>query len=204
MTTNQLPAASIGPATTGEWLTTTSFVLIAIGAVLALLVIWWGAKLKRQRKSTEEAIEDRADSARPAPLVAASLDDLPPRAPETEPAPVAPAPPPLADVPVVATAPFDPAPATLAASLASPAAEAPADDDLTRMKGVGPKLAARLGEIGITRFAQIAALTPAEAEALDARLGSFQGRMARDRWVEQAGYLATDDRAGFEAAFGRL
>lgn len=198
--TNQLPAASIGPATTGDWLTTTSFVLIAIGIVLALLVIWWGAKLKRQRKATDTTIEDRAEDSRAAPLVAASLDDVPPQAPETEPVPVAPAPPPLAESPVVPTAPSAAEPPTPPVAVADPVAA----DDLTRMKGVGPKLAARLGELGITRFAQIAALTPAEADALDAQLGTFQGRLARDRWIEQAGYLAQDDRAGFEAAFGRL
>ncbi|HEX8485429.1 hypothetical protein [Sphingomonas sp.] len=206
--TNELPPSSLGAATAGAWLTATNLVLIAIGVILALLVIWWGAKLKRQRRAVDRVIEDRAEDAAPAPF-AASLDDTPPPAPETEPAPFDPAPPPLADTPVVAAAPFDAGPAAIAADLATPPAPAPATpaatpDDLTRMKGIGPKLAARLGDLGITRFAQIAALTPAEAIALDAQLGTFQGRIARDRWIEQAGYLANDDRAGFEAAFGRL
>lgn len=201
---NQLAASSIGTATADSWLTASSLVLIGIGVVLALLVIWWGARLKRQRKATEHAIEEQAVEAETSPRVVASLDDMPPPAPETEPVPVAPAPPPLADVPVAATAPFDAAPASVAADLATPPAPPAGADDLTRMKGVGPKLAARLSELGITRFAQIAALSSADAEALDAQLGAFQGRMARDRWVEQAGYLANDDRAGFEAAFGKL
>ena len=102
--------------------------------------------------------------------------------------------------------PDEPAPADAPVAAPEPTPKPAADttDDLTRMKGVGPKLAARLGELGITRFAQIAALDPAAAAALDAQLGNFQGRMARDRWIEQAGYLARDDRAGFEAAFGKL
>ena len=58
--------------------------------------------------------------------------------------------------------------------------------DLTRIKGLGPKLAATLAEHSITHIAQIAALSPAAAADLDARLGAFQGRMARDRWIEQA------------------
>ncbi|SOB81038.1 Predicted 5' DNA nuclease, flap endonuclease-1-like, helix-3-turn-helix (H3TH) domain [Sphingomonas guangdongensis] len=122
-------------------------------------------------------------------------------------APVAPAPPPLAgdDTPVVAAAPFDASPASVAADLATPPAAPNADqDDLTVMKGVGPRLAVRLGELGVSRYADLAALTPEQADALDAQLGNFRGRLARDRWIEQAAYLARGDRAGFEAAFGKL
>jgi predicted flap endonuclease-1-like 5' DNA nuclease len=77
-------------------------------------------------------------------------------------------------------------------------------DNLQTLKGVGPKLAARLNDLGITRFAQLAALSQAQVEALDARLEQFRGRIARDRLVEQAGYLARGDTAGFEATFGNL
>jgi predicted flap endonuclease-1-like 5' DNA nuclease len=72
------------------------------------------------------------------------------------------------------------------------------------MKGVGAKFAARLNENGITRFDQLAALTPAQAEALDARMDQFGGRIARDRLIEQAAFLAHGDIAGFEARFGNL
>jgi predicted flap endonuclease-1-like 5' DNA nuclease len=77
-------------------------------------------------------------------------------------------------------------------------------DDLQRMKGVGPKLAALLNSRGLLRYEQIAALSPEELERLDAELGAFKGRLARDRVVEQAGFLARGDQAGYEAAFGRL
>jgi predicted flap endonuclease-1-like 5' DNA nuclease len=77
-------------------------------------------------------------------------------------------------------------------------------DELQRMKGVGPKLAALLQSKGLTRFDQIAALSPEQVTALDADLGAFKGRLTRDRVVEQAGYLARGDQAGYEAAFGRL
>lgn len=77
-------------------------------------------------------------------------------------------------------------------------------DDLQRMKGVGPKLAGLLQGRGLVRFEQIAALTPDEVSAIDADLGAFKGRLTRDRVVEQAGYLANGDQAGYEAAFGRL
>jgi predicted flap endonuclease-1-like 5' DNA nuclease len=77
-------------------------------------------------------------------------------------------------------------------------------DDLQRMKGVGPKLAGLLQSKGLTRFEQIAALTPQEVTALDADLGAFKGRLTRDRVVEQAAYLARGDQGGYEAAFGKL
>ena len=76
-------------------------------------------------------------------------------------------------------------------------------DDLTRIKGLGPKLAALLGEFGITSFAQIAAWTPEEIERIDAKLGRFSGRITRDQWVEQARLLAAGDENGFTATYGR-
>lgn len=77
-------------------------------------------------------------------------------------------------------------------------------DDLQVMKGVGPKLASLLRAEGITRFDQIAALTPADLARLDMHLGAFKGRLARDRIVEQAAFLAAGDKAGYESAFGKL
>ncbi len=85
-----------------------------------------------------------------------------------------------------------------------PGAAGSGADDLQRMKGVGPKLASLLVAKGLTRFEQIAALDANELERLDADMGAFNGRLARDRVVEQAGYLARGDQAGYEAAFGRL
>jgi predicted flap endonuclease-1-like 5' DNA nuclease len=113
-----------------------------------------------------------------------------------------PEPAPFADEPIAAAAPLDASPAALAASDPAPAPSG--TDDLTRMKGVGPKLAERLNALGVASFAQIAALSPADAEALDAQLGTFQGRIHRDRWIEQAGFLARGDQAGYEAVFGKL
>jgi len=77
-------------------------------------------------------------------------------------------------------------------------------DDLQVMKGVGPKLASLLRAEGVTRFDQIAALTPGDLARLDAHLGAFKGRLARDRIVEQAAFLAVGDRPGYERAFGKL
>ncbi|MEN9717378.1 MAG: hypothetical protein RIQ99_256 [Pseudomonadota bacterium] len=77
-------------------------------------------------------------------------------------------------------------------------------DDLSRIKGLGPKLRALLPTLGITTFAQIAALSEADLDALDARLGTFAGRPRRDNWVAQAKFLAAGDTAGFEGQFGKL
>jgi len=77
-------------------------------------------------------------------------------------------------------------------------------DNLETMKGVGPKFAAQLREHGINRFEQIASLNENEVAMLDERMGPFRGRLARDRVVEQASYLARGDTEGFEARFGKL
>lgn len=77
-------------------------------------------------------------------------------------------------------------------------------DDLTRLKGLGPKASGVLNGMGITQFAQLAALTPSQVAKVDAAMGTFAGRIQRDQWVEQARLLATGDIPGFEAKFGKL
>ncbi len=81
--------------------------------------------------------------------------------------------------------------------------ELPADP-LTTLKGLGPKAASRLAELGVTRFEQIASWNDTEVEAIDAQMGTFKGRILRDRWVEQAKLLSAGDTAGFEEKFGKL
>jgi predicted flap endonuclease-1-like 5' DNA nuclease len=85
-----------------------------------------------------------------------------------------------------------------------PIASAAGGDDLTRIKGVGPKLAGRLRALGVTSFAQVAAWDDSEIDRIDAQLGRFQGRIRRDDWPAQARFLANGDTAGYEAKFGRL
>lgn len=84
-----------------------------------------------------------------------------------------------------------------------PGADGP-PDNLETMKGVGPKLVTRMHDNGVTRFDQIARLTPNEVAILDDKMGPFKGRIVRDRIVEQAYYLARGDTDGFEAKFGKL
>ena len=84
-----------------------------------------------------------------------------------------------------------------------PAATASADD-LSRIKGLGPKLKALLAEMGVTSFAQIAAWEPDDLAKIDAQHGTFAGRPVRDNWIEQAKMLAAGDVAGFEDRFGKV
>ncbi len=99
----------------------------------------------------------------------------------------------------------EPAPAPAPAPAATPAPEpvAASEDDLTRIKGLGPKIAALLAELGVTSFAQIASWSDEDVAEIDAKLGRFSGRITRDQWVIQARLLAARDEAGFAAQFGR-
>lgn len=127
----------------------------------------------------------------PAPAAAPAVAPVEQAAAEAAPAPVA------EPAPAVAA----PAPEATPAPAAAPEA---AGDNLRLMKGVGPKLVTLLTSLGITRFAEIAAWTEADIDRIDAQLGSFAGRIRRDNWVDQAGYLAKKDKAGFEAKYGAL
>lgn len=115
----------------------------------------------------------------------------------------------MANAQVTATASMDadaesgaPITPTGTAPAPAPIPEPGTGDDLTRIKGLGPKLATLLGQFGINRYAQIAAWTPDEIERIDAQLGRFAGRITRDQWVEQAKLLAAGDETGFAARYG--
>lgn len=111
------------------------------------------------------------------------------RAGTTAPDPVSPpvAPPAAADIP----SPY----------LPGPNGEA---DDLTRIKGIGPKLSARLAELGVFHFAQIAGWTPEQLALVDSELGTFQGRPERDQWQSQAALLAAGDIKAYERVHGKM
>ncbi len=115
-----------------------------------------------------------------------------------------PAPPPQED-----SAPADVAPAVTPAEVLPEApAETPGDagedTQLTRLKGVGPKLATRLNELGVTSIAQIAGWSESDIERIDPQLGRFEGRIRRDAWVEQARLLTKGETGAYQDKFGRL
>ena len=64
-----------------------------------------------------------------------------------------------------------------------------ARDDLTRIKGIGPKVAETLNRHGIHSFVQLATLSDEAAARVEAELG-FPGRIAREGWPTQARKLA--------------
>ena len=100
---------------------------------------------------------------------------------------------PVADEPAKPAAPT-PAPAPKAAPKAKakpepkpePKAEDATPDDLTKLKGVGPKLAAAMNDAGIHNFAQIAAWKAKDVAWADENIKGFNGRASRDEWVKQA------------------
>lgn len=193
----------------GLWL------LVGLLVVIALVFLLSG------RRKAEEPIEPTASvesAAAPAPvpfvdpIIAAPVAPAPVVAepivvePATPAEPVVAAEPVAAPVvevapdPVPAPPPVEPVPASIPA--APPVGEG--EDDLLRLKGVGPKLKALLIELGVTRYAQIAGWTDADLATIDAKLGNFKGRPVRDQWVDQAKYLAAGDIAGFEAKYGKV
>jgi len=191
--------------------------LVAVLAILTVIAMIWGAKLKRQRRAAEADEQHRIESLKADGVEATNTAEggspvvtAPHAAPSDELATATPPPetaidtsrPTLAGEPIPAAAPFEAVPASVVAEV--PTEETPDTQSVSILKGLGPKIATRLGELGITRVDQLAWLDDAEAEQLDAQLGVFQGRMERDRWREQARLLAQGDRAGYEAQFGKL
>jgi class III poly(R)-hydroxyalkanoic acid synthase PhaE subunit len=71
-----------------------------------------------------------------------------------------------------------------ATSAATPSPAEP-EDDLTAIKGIGPKMMQKLYEQGIRNFARLAELNTQLAEQLDETLQT-QGRILRDDWIGQA------------------
>lgn len=95
-------------------------------------------------------------------------------------------------VPGIPVAPASPPPAALMATRPSalPSARNGRPDDLTLIKGIGPKLAVLCNRLGFYHFDQIAAWTPAELAWVDDNLEGFRGRATRDNWIGQARDLA--------------
>jgi NADH-quinone oxidoreductase subunit E len=82
--------------------------------------------------------------------------------------------------------------------------EAPAGqaDDLKLISGVGPVLEGKLNAIGITTWAQVAALKKADIAKLEDHL-AFPGRVARDEWIKQAKALAKGGVEEYRKVFGK-
>ncbi len=66
-------------------------------------------------------------------------------------------------------------------------------DDLTAIKGIGPKIEKVLNRQGIKSWEQIATLKAAEVKLVDEALVDFSGRIKRDDWVSQAKAIVRND-----------
>ena len=177
-----------------------NWIVFALALLIGLLVAWWifarGSSDAGKREHRPDVLDEGAAPAQrnQALIDAPSAADLsPPAAAGT-----------MAGVgEIVAVAAQDEVELAAAEPSAPPSAPA-SDDDLTRIKGLGPKLRDLLATLGVTRFEQIAAWTSDDIAEIDSKLGRFEGRIERDNWVAQAKYLAADDMAGFEGQFGKL
>lgn len=172
-----------------------NWLLILLAMVVAALIAWYVFHAARRTRVTGERRDVLDEGAAPAARNQALIDAPATAAPQVPIPPATPAG--LAGVgeAVEAAAERQQVRATEASAGA---------DDLTRLKGVGPKLAAQLAALGVTAFSQIAAWDDGDIDRIDAQLGRFQGRIRRDGWVEQAQLLAAGDDAGYAARFGNI
>ncbi|BCM21518.1 proton-conducting membrane transporter [Mesorhizobium sp. J8] len=73
-------------------------------------------------------------------------------------------------------------------------------DNLRRLIGIGPVNERLLKGLGVTTYAQIAAWTDADVKRVEEVL-NFDGRIAREKWIDQAKLLAAGDEAEFARQF---
>ena len=175
-----------------------NWLLWVIALLIGIAVAWFVFAGTRRTRVDIDRRDTLDEGAAPAARNQALIDSAPAAATEPVP-PTVPAG--LAGTGTAVAAAVEEAQIEAEHARSEPAGGAEADD-LTRIKGLGPKLAARLGELGVHRFDQIAGWSDAEIDRIDAELGRFQGRIRRDGWVEQAEYLARGDIAGFQSRFG--
>ncbi len=163
--------------------------LLVAALLIGLVVAWWIFVASRRTRVSRDRRDVLDEGAGPAIRNQTLIDAPPAMTPQS---PLAPG---LAGAGEVA--------ATGVVAQTPPLADGGADD-LTRIKGVGPKLRDLLASLGVTRFSQIAGWSEEDIDRIDAQLGRFEGRIRRDDWREQARLLAADDMAAYEQKFGRL
>ena len=83
---------------------------------------------------------------------------------------------------------------------AAPKAPAGKADNLRRLIGIGPVNEKLLKGQGVTTYAQIAAWTETDVKHIEEVL-NFDGRIAREKWIEQAKLLAAGDEKEFTRRF---
>ena len=156
-----------------------------------------GVDMGAAENPVEAALEETAapSAKEEAPVEAAPAEAAPAEVAPVAAAPVVAAPEPIKAEPAPEPVKAEPAPkpAKAKAKAEEPAAEEGAlftapegePDDLKKISGVGPVLEKKLHELGITKFAQVAAFSAKDIENVDGRL-NFKGRIERDNWLAQA------------------
>lgn len=133
-----------------------------------LPLMWSAPMLQAWLRSMEDFMENDVGIVPPSPVPAFREAAVMPMMDSED------APPMVADTP--SASPSEPL------QLAEPDGEA---DDLTRIKGIGAKLASLLNALGIFHLRQIAEWTDEQAAWVDEKI-DFKGRVAREGWREQA------------------
>ncbi|MDZ4307068.1 hypothetical protein [Allopontixanthobacter sp.] len=174
-----------------------NWLLFVIALLIGIAVAYWIFVVTRRTSVTTTKIDALDEGAAPAARNQALIDTPPASA--TIPV----VPPGLAGAGTAVAAVVEEQRAE-ALKTASDDADETGADDLSRIKGVGPKLEAMLIALGVTRFSQIAAWSDDGIDRIDAQLGRFEGRIRRDNWVAQAQFLQDGDMAGYEEKFGKL
>lgn len=178
------------------WLMWHMWVLLALSALVGAFIGW---TLRGSRQSGTLRLPPRETPAgatpvqastpvKPAPVKPTSSPE--PAKSASSPAPKTAAPEPKKPTPAPepkAAKPADPKPASEPKKAGASASAGP--DDLTRIKGLGPKAESTLTKAGVVRFEQIASWSAADIERFDDTLNA-RGRIVRDDWVGQAKKLA--------------
>ncbi|MBR9825323.1 MAG: 50S ribosomal protein L21 [Alphaproteobacteria bacterium] len=97
---------------------------------------------------------------------------------------------PAAKAPETKAAPKKKAAAPKAEAKTEAPAAAAGNDELTKLTGVGPALATKLNDAGITSFAQIAAWTEADMDALSETITGLKAKAEKGDWIAAAKDLA--------------
>ncbi len=151
--------------------------LLVAALVVGLVIAWYLFSASRKTRVTGTSGDVLDEGAAPAERNKALIDSAP------------------------AATPMQPAAGVTATTSA---AARSSGGDLTRIKGLGPKLAATLNGLGVTSLSQIAGWDDDDIDRIDGQLGRFQGRIRRDDWVGQARLLADGDEAGFAGKYGNV
>jgi predicted flap endonuclease-1-like 5' DNA nuclease len=175
---------------------------LLLSALLGLVIGGW--IWRDPSRYASEELADYAPSS--APIIPPAPPEIKPE-PEPEPEPAVELP--VVEEPVAEALPepaLEPEPEPEPVHATSPFMAAPdgEPDNLTLIKGVGPKLSDMLHALGVYHFSQIAEWDADQVAEVDSQLGSFNGRVSRDRWVDQARMLADRNVAAFEREFGKM